>query len=317
MGNLPIERISQSRPFQNAGVDYAGPFQILDSVGRGKRTHKAYIALFICLCTRAIHLELVNDYSSDGFLAAFKRFVARRGLPSVLFSDNGTNFQGAERTLNLAFKALTKDRDLQAHLASDGITWKFIPPSAPHFGGLWEAGVKSVKHHLKRIIGTHTLSIEEFSTLLTQIEACLNSRPICALSDDPNDLSPLTPGHFLVGGPLIAIPEESVLDLKESRLNRWQRLRRMHEQFWRLWTKDYLHSLQQRHKWQQRCPNLSIGDLVIVRDDLLPPSKWKLGRVQSLYPDAERQVRVVDVKTVSGVYKRPITKLCRLPVEQT
>jgi len=141
-----------------------------------------------------------------------------------------------------------KDRDLQAHLASDGITWKFIPPSAPHFGGLWEAGVKSVKHHLKRIIGTHTLSIEEFSTLLTQIEACLNSRPICALNDDPNDLSPLTPGHFLVGGPLIAIPEESVLDLKESRLNRWQRLRRLHEQFWRLWTKDYLHSLQQKHK---------------------------------------------------------------------
>lgn len=283
-------------------------------VGRGKKAFKAHIAVFVCLSTRAIHLELVHNLTSEGFLAAYRRFTARRGLPTSLYSDNGTGFHGAERELYLAFKALNRDQELNSHLASDGTSWHFIPPSAPHFGGLWEAGVKSVKHHLKRILGCHTLSIEEFNTLLTQIEACLNSRPIAPLSDDPNDLTSLTPGHFLVGGPLVAVPERSVLELKESRLNRWQRVRRMFEQFWRVWSKDYLHSLQQRRKWQQDQPNVQPNDLVLVRNDLLPPSKWDLGRILNVYPDEKGKVRVVDVRVKSGILKRPVVKLCPLPI---
>ncbi|XP_067204524.1 uncharacterized protein [Linepithema humile] len=265
--------------------------------------------------TRAIHLELVRNYSSEGFIAAFRRFTARRGIPSTLLSDNGTNFHGAERELSHTFKSLSRNPDLTAYFANDRIEWKFIPPSALHFGGIWEAGVKSVKHHLRRVVGTHTLSIEELVTLLTQIEACLNSRPIAPLSDDPSDLTSLTPGHFLVGGPLVTIPEESLLDLKETRLNRWQRVQRMYEQFWRIWSKDYLHSLQQRHKWQYTQVNLKPNEIVLVRNDLLPPSKWELDRVMSTYPDDSGQVRVVEVKTVNGIYKRPIIKLCRLPVD--
>lgn len=160
---------------------------------------------------------------------------------------------------------------------------------------------------MKRVVGAHTLSIEEIDTLLTQVETCLNSRPIAPLSDYPNDLTSLTPGHFLVGGPLITVPEKSLLDMNEARLNRWQRVQRMYEQFWRIWSKDYLHSLQQRHKWQHPQINLKPNEIVLVRNDLLPPSKWELGRVIFIYSDANGRTRVVEVKTINGLYKRPIT----------
>ncbi|XP_039311339.1 uncharacterized protein LOC120359094 [Solenopsis invicta] len=309
MGDLPDVRINPSRPFQHTGVDYAGPFHVLPIVGRGQRTHKAYVVVFVCLATRAIHLELANDYTSDGFLAAFRRFTSRRGLPVSLFSDNGTNFQGSEKELRNAFRALSRDPDLVAYLASNGITWRFIPPSAPHFGGMWEVGVKSVKHHLRRVIGAHTLSNEEFTTLLTQVESCLNSRPIAPLSDDPSDLSPLTPAHFLIGTSLIATPEESVLDLRETRLNRWQRVQRMHEQFWRIWSRDYLYTLQQRYKWRQNSTSLKVDDLVLVQNPLLPPTKWELGRVVKIYPDPQDLVRVVDVRTLSNTRRRAVNRL--------
>ncbi|XP_054000653.1 uncharacterized protein LOC128888060 [Hylaeus anthracinus] len=213
MEDLPRARVSPSRPFLHTGVDYAGPFSVLPRRGRGQRYYKGYVAVFVCLSVRAIHLELVNDYSFESFLASFKRFTARCGIPSDLYSDNGTNFQGAAKELSSTFRNLMKDADLMSRLATDGTSWHFISPAAPHFGGIWEAGVKSMKHHLRRVIDSHTLSIEEFTTLLCQVEACLNSRPISPLANDPNDFAVLTPGHFLNGAPLVTVPDDSALDL--------------------------------------------------------------------------------------------------------
>jgi len=159
----------------------------------------------MCLATKAIHLEIIEDYTTAGFLAAFLRFVSRRGLPAHMYSDNDTNFHGADRELRISLQAMRTDSTLQANLANDGVQWHFIPPAAPHFGGLWEAGVKSFKFHLRRAIGSRTLSKAEFATLLCQIEACLNSRPIAAVSDDPGDLFALTPGHFLIGRSLLSV----------------------------------------------------------------------------------------------------------------
>lgn len=136
MSDLPSNRVNPSRPFQHSGVDYAGPFQILSRVARGQKSFKAYIAVFVCLATRAVHLELVHNYTTEGFIAAFRRFTARRGIPSTLFSDNGTNFHGAEHELTNTFKTLVRNPKLIAHLADDGTEWKFIPPAAPHFGGI-------------------------------------------------------------------------------------------------------------------------------------------------------------------------------------
>lgn len=139
-------------------------------------------------------------------------------MPSDIYSDNGTNFQGADRELQQNFQLITQNSEFQNAITNDGITWHFIPSAAPHFGGLWEAGVKSFKFHLKRVIGSHTLSRTEFMTLLCSVEACLNSRPISAVSDDPTDLSALMPGYFLIGRPLVSVPEPSVLDLNPNRL---------------------------------------------------------------------------------------------------
>ncbi|KMQ88170.1 hypothetical protein RF55_12386 [Lasius niger] len=287
MGNLPDLRVNPSPPFSHTGVDYAGPMNLISFVGRGQKATKHYVAVFVCLATKAIHLECVDDYSTDGFLAAFSRFVGRRGFPTDMYSDNGTNFQGADREFQRSFHALANDPRLKDTLANDKVKWNFIPPAALHFGGLWEAGVKAFKHHLRRVIGSHTLSRAEFATLLCKIEACLNFRSISALSDDPTDLSALTPGHFLIGRPLISVPEESVLDLNANRLSRWQYVNLMYEKIWRSWSGDYLHTLQQRHKWPESHPDVGINDLVLVKNNLLPLSKWELARIQEVHPGSD------------------------------
>ena len=312
MGDLPYARSNQSAPFSHCGIDYAGPFNITPYVGRGQRTRKYYVALFVCLATRAIHLEYVDDYTTSSFLAAFKRFASRRGLPTDIYSDNGTNFHGAERELKQAFQAVCKDKILKNTLIKDGSNWHFIPALAPHFGGLWEAGVKSFKHHLKRVVGAHTLSQLEFATLLCQIEACLNSRPLTAIRDDPEDFSALTPGHFLIGRPLLAVPEPSLLDVSENRLSRWQKLQAMRDHIWRAWSHDYLHSLQHRPKWQRITNVLKVDELVLLKNNLLPPAKWELARVISVHPGKDGHVRVATVKTAKTTLKRPIAQLCRL-----
>lgn len=280
MGDLPTPRVTQSPPFSHTDVNYTGPFGITSYIGRGQKTTKHYVALFICLSTKAIHLEGVDDYSTAGFLAAFQRFASRRGLPSHMYSDNGTNFHGADRELQESFARLRSDTSVLAQLANDSVNWHFISAAAPHFGGLWEAGVRSFKHHFRRIVGSRPLSWAEFATLLCKIEACLNSRPITALSDDPSDLSSLTSGHFLIGRPITAVPEESAIDIDPNRLSRWQLVRAMHEQICRSWTKDYLHSLQIRHKWPKPQPPIQVNELILMKNSLLPPFKWACPRAR-------------------------------------
>ncbi|XP_029164554.1 uncharacterized protein LOC114935824 [Nylanderia fulva] len=150
-----------------------------------------------------------------------------------MYSNCGTTFVGADRALRELFKASTSEGHHIARAANNqGIRWHFNPPAAPHFGGLWEAAVKSTKFHLRRVIGETTLTYEELSTLLTQIEACLNSRPLQALSDDPDDTSALTPGHFIIGAPLLAVPEPSLTGQPASTLSRWRHLQLMRDHFW-------------------------------------------------------------------------------------
>ncbi|XP_075162773.1 uncharacterized protein LOC142235404 [Haematobia irritans] len=172
------------------------------SRGRGQRTYKGYIAVFVCMTTKAVHLEAVSNLTSDAFLAALRRFFSRRGKSSHIYSDNGTNFVGTARKLGKEFiKAVQQNSNVAHDLASERVQWYFIPPGAPHFGGLWEAAVKSVKHHLRRVIGEAKLTYEEMSTFLSQIESVLNSRPLRPVTIDHSEL--WTPRHFLVGRPLL------------------------------------------------------------------------------------------------------------------
>ncbi|GFS64955.1 integrase catalytic domain-containing protein [Trichonephila clavipes] len=164
---------------------------------------------------QAIHLEIVSDLTTEVFLAALKRFVVRRGRPIEIHSDNDRNFVGANNELRKILKALFKGKmeEIMDFLSKEQIKWNFNPPSAPHFGGLWEAGAKSLKYHLKRVIGNSILRHEEFLNLVAQIEVVLNSRPICPLSNDPNNIETLTPAHFLVGSSLVAVPDHTEISM--------------------------------------------------------------------------------------------------------
>jgi len=315
MGQLPKERVTPSRPFLNSGIDYAGPFSLKTWRGRNARTYKSYIALFVCLSTSAVHLELVTDYTAEAFIAAYKRFSGRRGICSTLWSDCGTNFKGAEAALQRLFTEATEEsQQLASLLAKDGTQWRFNPPSAPHFGGKWEAGVKSVKHHLDRVIGEALLTYEEMNTLLIQIEAILNSRPLTPCSDDPEDLNVLTPGHFLMGCAPTLIPEPSLTDVRISRLSRWQLIRQMIDGFWTRWSKECLQRYHAISKWKERVPSISEGSMVLIVDERYPPAKWPLGRVIKIHPGKDGLVRVATVKTLTSTLTRPIVKLCPLPI---
>ncbi|XP_011863852.1 PREDICTED: uncharacterized protein LOC105559823 [Vollenhovia emeryi] len=230
-----------------------------------------------------------------------------------MYSDNGTTFAGADKELRNAYQAALSDNDFQNRTASDGILWKFIPPHAPHFGGLWESGVRSVKHHIRRVLGSHFLTFEEFTTLLSRIEACLNSRPLEPLTDTLDDFEPLTPGHFLIGSAITMPPEPSLLHINENRLSRWQLIRQITETFWQVWQSDYVNTLQQRSKWCREKEGIKVGAMVLLRNPLLPPCKWELGRVTRCHPGPDGLVRVVSVKTAQSEFKRPIVKLCVLP----
>ncbi|XP_044749748.1 uncharacterized protein LOC123310348 [Coccinella septempunctata] len=304
MGNLPSFRISQVKPFSCIGIDFGGPFYIKSSRLKGAKIQKAYLCLFVCCATKALHLELASDLSTDCFLAAFRRFIGRRGRVSYVHTDGGTNFVGAANYIKNIMKDVA---------AAEKIEWAFNPPATPHFGGLSEGGIKSVKTHLFRVIGEQILTFEEFNTLLVQIEAVLNSRPLTELSPDPNDLSVLTPGHFLTMEPLSSLPDPDLAPLNIKRLDRWQLLTRLHQDFWRRWHNEYLHTLNQRLKWTDNTVGINVGDLVLLKDEKLPPLKWKTGRITELYPGKDGVIRVASVKTTDGHYKRGLTKLCPLP----
>jgi hypothetical protein len=281
---------------------------------------KGYVAVFVCLSIKAVHIELVLDLTTGSFIAALRRFIARRGKPKLIECDNAKNFRGASRELDeLAqqFKNQQTQEIIAHSCAEDGIEFKFIPPRSPNFGGLWEAAIKSFKTHIKSTLGNSVLTIEQLTTLLTQIEACMNSRPLTQLSSDPSDLDVLTPGHFLIHRPLTAMAEPSLQEKPSNRLDRWQVVQEFLRRLWKRWTTEYLSGLQPRTKWTRKKDNISIGTMVLLKDDGLPPLKWRYGRVTHIFRGDDGNIRVVVVTTKDGEYRRAISKICVLPIDQS
>lgn len=257
-----------------------------------------------------------GDYTTEAFVAAYKRFTGRRGVCATLQSDCGTNFVGADAQLKRLFDSTSKKlRDLASILAKDNTEWKFNPPYAPHFGGKWEAAVKSTKYHLKRVLKDTVLTYEEMATVIIQIEAVLNSRPLCPLSEDVTDYSALTPGHFLIGEALTALPEPNLSLERTSRLSRWQLLRQKVDHFWTRWYAECLQRYRAISKWHHPSNVIKEGSLVLITDERYPPGEWPLVRVIQLHPGPDELTRVVTVKTAASTYKRPIAKLCVLPTD--
>lgn len=210
----------------------------------------------------------------------------------------------------------TCNHNVREFSSNEGITWHFIPPRSPNFGGIWEAGVKQVKYHLKRVLNDIVLTFEDFYTILVQIESILNSRPLTPLTTDPNDTEVLTPAHFLIGRSFNTLPESNLLEVPANRLKKHQHIQKMVQHFWAKWSKEYIHELQQRSKWKHPSANpLKVGMVVLLKEDNLPPSRWLIGRITQLHPGHDNITRVVTVKCAHGEYRRAISKVCVLPVD--
>lgn len=274
----------------------------------------------MCFGTKAVHLELVGDLTTSAFLGALRRFVSRRGLPSEIHSDNGLNFKGASNHLRELYDLL-HDPAVNSQIVNEtsqrGIVWKFIPPRAPNFGGLWEAAVKSAKTSLIRVLGQRRLSFEDMTTILIQIEATMNSRPLTPLSEDPDELDVLTPGHFLVGSSLMAIPDPDYTDVSPNRLQHYQGLQQVVQQHWKRWRQEYISQL---HNQNQRFPQatlLKVGQMVVLKEDGDATIQWPLARITEVFPGLDGVIRVVKVRTPNGaVYKRQASRVCLLPFEK-
>lgn len=199
MADLPADRVTAAQAFSGVATDFAGHFWIKSSSLRNAKSMKAYLCVFVCLGTKAVHLELVSSIITEAFVVAFERFVSRRGLPSLVRTDRGTNFIGFNSYLKDVMKFLVDNAlVLQGECSKRFIRWEFNPPASSHMSGLVEAAVKASKNLLKREVGDRILTFEELSTLFTKIEAVLNSRPLVPMSEDPCDLEALTPGHFII-----------------------------------------------------------------------------------------------------------------------
>lgn len=306
MADLPMDRLLPDKPpFTNVGMDYFGPIE----VKKGRTIVKRYGVLFTCLTTRALHIEVSHTLDTDSCINAIRRFMCRRGQVTLIRSDNGTNLVGAERELKEAIQEMDQTK-IRNTLTQRGIQWIFNPPAGPHFGGIWERQVRLVKKVLKSVLHEQTIDDECLQTVLCEVEAIINDRPITASSDDPNDVEALTPNHLLLlkKQPLLPTGLFRREDCYSRR--RWKQAQYLGDLFWKRWVKEYLPNLQERQKWNKVKQNLQPGDIVMILDKNAPRGSWLLGRVVHTKMDAKGLVRQVLVKTRSSTLERPVDKLC-------
>lgn len=307
MSDLPPARLRLFQPpFYSTGVDCFGPYLV--KVGR--RQEKRWGVIFKCLTTRAVHLDLLNSLDADAFLLALRRFIARRGTPCEILSDQGTNFKGAETELKEAF--LSMEPQLRKGLEERQISFRFNPPGSPHFGGIWEREIRSVKRALQVVVGAQALSEDVLLTVLVEVEGILNSKPLGYVSSDIADPDPVTPNMLLMGRRDASLPQVCyALDSLTKR--RWRHSQMMADHFWSQFTRNYLPSLQVRQKWQKASDNLSPDAVVMIVDPQLPRACWPIGKVVKRNISADGNVRSAEVKVKDKVYMRPVARLVQLP----
>ena len=305
-GDLPACRLAHhKRPFTFTGIDYFGPLSV--TVGRARQ--KRYVAIFTCLTTRAIHLEIAGSLSADSAVMALRRMIARRGCPTEIWSDNGTNLKAADKELRQAIDEATAEE-----AAKRTISWRYIPPAAPFMGGAWERMVRSVKTALTATLHERHPTEEVLSTLLAEVEYTVNSRPLTHVSVSIEDPEALTPNHFLMGGPG-RVPQPGTFTERDAvSRSSWRSAQRLADIFWARWLREYLPELQNRREPHGRGPAVQIDDLVQIVDANLPRNMWIRGRVIATYPGPDNVVRTVDIKTKGGVLRRPVKKLVVLPL---
>ncbi|XP_052431710.1 uncharacterized protein LOC127972320 [Carassius gibelio] len=306
MASLPEDRLLPNKPpFTNVGVDYFGPFDIK----RGRSTVKRYGVLFTCLTIRAVHIEIADSLNTDSCINALRRFISRRGQVSVMRSDNGTNFVGAERELREALRNLDHNK-IGNTMLQRGIKWIFNSPAASHQGGVWERQIRTVRKILNALLKEQTINDDSLHTIMCEVESIVNNRPITSTSEDPNDLEPLTPNHLLLLKTQPSLPPGVFNKEDQYARKRWRQIQYLADLFWSRWTHEYLPILQERSKWSKLKRNFETGDVVLVVDSSSPRNSWIMGRVIQTIPDSSGTVRRVKLKTKTNVLERPVNKLC-------
>ena len=302
MSDLPLVRIEETPPFTHIGLDVFGHFFIHDgkTTRRSNASKKVWVLICVCLPSRAVHLEMLPDMSTDAFQNAFTRFVRARGMCVSIISDQGSNFLGARKQM-ADTQALNVDV-LSREFEREGISWKLNPPKASHFSGAWEIKIASVRRCLEAallLVSNRGLSRDEFTTLLAESSAIVNNTPLYAPSADPNDPLPITPAMLLTlkdnpcPPPLESYSESDILQYGAKR---YRRVQYLSCQFWSRWRKEYLQTLHQRHKWQTIKPCVTVGDIVLIRDKQIPRNQWPLGVVDSVNYSEDDLVRSVRVR---------------------
>ena len=237
------------------------------------------------------------------------RFTARRGVPKVIRSDNGTNFVGGNKELQQSIAKWNESNKLKEHLLIKQIKWIFNPPAASHMGGVWERQIRTVRRVLDIVLKDQVLDDERLDTMFCEVESIVNSRPITPVSNDPKDLNPLTPNDLLIQGQCYS-SSPGVFSKEDIYTRRWRHVQLLADKFWKRWVKEYLPTLQLRSKWKDIKDNLKENDVVIMIDENMPRKKWCLGRVEKVFPGKDGLVRSVQVKTQNNTLTRPVDKLC-------
>ena len=270
MAPLPKARVTPGPPaFTCVGLDFAGPF-ITQS---GRKKNKRYLCLFTCMASRAVHLEIAFALDSDSFLQCFSRFCSRRITPEHVFSDNGSNFVGAERELR------------------DGIR---------SFGRIFTAVTRSTR-----------LDDQDLITFAAEMEAILNDRPLTPVSADSKDLNALTPNALLKGSIDASLPLDAFIKSDGYRKS-WRKVGYMTNEFWARWLKCYLPTLQQRTKWLKQTRNLKVGDLVLITDEPRCQGYWPMGLIEEVFSDDVNVVRSAKIRTNSKHVVRDVRTICLL-----
>ncbi|XP_055622051.1 uncharacterized protein LOC129765665 [Toxorhynchites rutilus septentrionalis] len=309
MAPLPLERLSPYvRPFTYLGIDYCGPFLV--KIGRSQV--KRWIALFTCLTVRAVHLEIAHSLSTESCKMTIRRFIARRGSPLDIFTDNGTNFVGANKDLVRQISGLNVE--MAATFTNANTKWHFNPPSAPHMGGSWERLVRSVKTSLSTLCFRKTLDDESFLTFIAEAESIINCRPLTYVPLDNEDQESITPNHFLMlSSKGVVQPMQETSDMKTNLMANWKIIQHLLDQFWSRWIKEYLPTITRRTKWLADTKPLELNDLVMIVDESKRNS-WVRGKVVKTLAGRDGRIRQADVQTMKGMMRRPVSKLAVLDV---
>lgn len=312
MSDLPSDRMEPSPPFTFCGVDFFGPFYVT----QGRSSRKRWGSLFTCLVSRAVHIEIAHNLTTDSFINAYRRFVSRRGPIRTLRCDQGTNFVGAKSELASAIAEMDQEEIRRKLLSEncDVISFNMNHPKSSHMGGAWERMIRSVRNALNHLLPRQGSQLDDelLLTLMAEVEAVINSRPLTFL-DDQDAPVPLSPAHLLTMKNKLILPLPGKFDSKDMYCRkRWRRIQYLANEFWQRWKKEYLPTLQKRTKWQDASENLQVGDVVICKEDGLQRGAWPLARIVKVHESSDDVIRSVTVRNVNGCYRRPATKIVLL-----